>query len=149
MMLFPPSLFAATLTQNTVPYVCQGGANPQLCNSNLTTDSNGNVGIGTSAPDTSSFTPGTTYQATAGAVFVQCYSNYGGGAELAIQEGPTSALENGNVAYAQSAAVGGQTVYDTLTALIPKNYYWRTASAGASPCGGGPGGKLTVTRIGL
>jgi len=44
-MLFCPSLYAATLTANTVPYVCQGGTSPQLCNSNLTTDSNGNVGI--------------------------------------------------------------------------------------------------------
>jgi len=44
-MLFCPSLYAATLTANTVPYVCQGGTSPQLCNSNMTTDSNGNVGI--------------------------------------------------------------------------------------------------------
>ena len=42
MILFCPNLFAATLTPNTIPYVCQGGSNPQLCNLNMTTDSNGN-----------------------------------------------------------------------------------------------------------
>jgi len=42
-MLFSPSLLAATLTANTVPYVCQGGTSPQLCNSNTITDSNGNI----------------------------------------------------------------------------------------------------------
>ncbi len=45
-MLFCPNLFAATLTTNTIPYVCQGGASPQLCSSNITTDSNGNANMG-------------------------------------------------------------------------------------------------------
>ena len=48
-MLFCPNLFAATLTTNKLPYTCQGGSSPQLCDSNLTT-SNGNVGIGTAVP---------------------------------------------------------------------------------------------------
>jgi len=42
-MLYSPSLLATTLTTNTVPYVCQGGTSPQLCNSNITTDSSGNA----------------------------------------------------------------------------------------------------------
>jgi len=42
-ILYSPSLFAATLTANTVPYVCQGGTSPQLCNSNIITDSSGNA----------------------------------------------------------------------------------------------------------
>ncbi len=42
-MFLSPTLFAATLTTNTVPYVCQGGATPQLCNSKVTTDNNGNI----------------------------------------------------------------------------------------------------------
>jgi len=48
-LLYSPSLLAATLTANNVPYVCQGGSNPQLCNSTVTTNNN-NVGIGTSSP---------------------------------------------------------------------------------------------------
>jgi len=43
MMFFCPSLFAATLTSNTVPYVCQGGSSPQLCDSSVTTDSTGDI----------------------------------------------------------------------------------------------------------
>ena len=42
-ILISPNLYTATLTPNTIPYICQGGTNPQLCNSNITTDSNGNV----------------------------------------------------------------------------------------------------------
>ena len=42
-LLFSPSLYAATLTPNTVPYVCQGGSSPQLCDSSVTTDSTGDI----------------------------------------------------------------------------------------------------------
>src|ERR1700733_10985548 len=74
-MLFSPNLFAATLTANTVPYICQGGTNPQLCNSNMTTDSNGNLtsgGLGQWQPKNI----GTSYQAaTDGFVFLWCSGN--------------------------------------------------------------------------
>jgi len=32
-ILISPNLYAATLTPNTIPYVCQGGTSPQLCSS--------------------------------------------------------------------------------------------------------------------
>ena len=71
-MLFCPSLFAATLTTNTVPYVCQGGPSPQLCNSNITTDSNGNAttGFGTMQAKSSN----TIYLAATDG-FVMAYNN--------------------------------------------------------------------------
>jgi len=75
-MLCCPNLFAATLTTNTVPYVCQGGTNPQLCNSKMTTDSNGNL-VGLGAWTTK--TVGTSYQAaTDGFVVLTCNGSGGG-----------------------------------------------------------------------
>ncbi|MBF0510836.1 MAG: hypothetical protein HQL13_00740 [Candidatus Omnitrophica bacterium] len=49
-LCWPGSLWAATLIANNVPYVCQGGATPQMCSSSITATSAGSIGIGTSAP---------------------------------------------------------------------------------------------------
>jgi hypothetical protein len=81
-MLFCPNLFAATLTTNTVPYVCQGGTNPQLCSSNLTTDSSGNL-ISGGFGAYQSINVGTVYQAASdGIVEVQAYISTPGGGTI-------------------------------------------------------------------
>ena len=83
MMLLSPNLFAATLMSNTVPYVCQGGTNPQLCNSNITTDNSGNLISGTTfAPNNIQvFTSSGTWikQAGVSRVYVKMVGGGGGG----------------------------------------------------------------------
>ena len=80
-MLFSPSVFAATLTTNTVPYVCQGGASPQLCNSNISTDSSGNVHL---LGAWQSISPNTVYQAATDGIVQASATVWAGNSALFI-----------------------------------------------------------------
>ena len=82
-MLYCPSLFAATLTPNTVPYVCQGGTTPQLCNSNITTDSNGNANLGFGTWQ--SYSLNTIYHASTNGLVVFYGNGYDGNAVVILQ----------------------------------------------------------------
>jgi len=116
-MLFCPSLFAATLTANTVPYVCQGGANPQLCNSNITTDSNGNVGLlGTYQSES----VGTIYQAATDGFAVATISN------ITSSSGTPSiyGYVNGTLITQATQNQAGTPTAASFTLPVPKGASW-------------------------
>ncbi len=127
-MLISQSLFAATLTTNTVPYVCQGGANPQLCNSNLTTDSSGNIvkGLGTYQ----SKSVGTTYQAATDGFVVATIFN------ITSSSGTPSiyGYVNGALIMRATQNQAGTPTAASFTLPVPKGATWEV---GFNSQGGG------------
>ena len=127
-MLFCPSLFAATLTTNTVPYVCQGGTSPQLCNSNITTDSNGNAAIGFGLSQTKNL--GQVYQAaTDGLVTVSSKFGSSGNTQLILftdsNNPPTT--EQGRIGQFAAGAIGINLMGFMR---VKKNDYYEVVSVG-------------------
>jgi len=129
-MLFCPSLYAATLTANTVPYVCQGGTAPQLCNSNMTTDSNGNLNVFQTWTQQSFFT---VYQAPTDLIVMATVDVYAG------DDGLIAGITDSNPSpstYRQYAyAMGGpdQHISINVTFAVKKNDYYEVIYSGSAP----------------
>jgi len=126
-MLFAPSLFAATLTTNTVPYVCQGGTSPQLCNSNMTTDSNGNLSL--FGPWTS-MSSNTVYQAATDLLVIgysNCTSNCSNAYVNCLSDSsPNPSTRRQFFSSTSSAWQAGCTM------PVRKNDYWKYNTSGTT-----------------
>ena len=141
-MLSCPSLFAATLTTNTVPYVCQGGSSPQLCNSNITTDNNGNAAIGLGPLQAINW--GQVYQATTDGFLVGIPYTVNTRVSYSVNVGPTSGL--GTTVASQglySGNNGGYTLSLFFCVPIQKGTYYEAVLQGQAQ-----GGTLNFYPLG-
>jgi len=133
-ILLCPSLFAATLTPNTVPYVCKGGITPQLCNSNIVTDSKGNANIGFGSWVTSGLAVNTAYQAaTDGVVYATGFVIGNMKSGFTIFTGPNNPPTNNPYFNVYAVSNSSTTEFTSNQSLhVRKGDYWEIVPFGSS-----------------